>query len=197
MPTNSHLGAALILFLMATAPAAKELPAVTGESTRWELKGVHLGASLVEVQTQLPNATCTPKPEDPGIVLCIDATNSLGGEPASVAAMLLDGRVVKVAIEKLTYEQAFSACAPLTGKFGVATDVSRIRVNLQRGRYVQMEHKERCVWRDGENSLYLEPADWTDRKKMFTYSALILVDEARHNREWVVRYNSKNAPSDL
>ena len=57
MPKKTHIGAALIFFSAAAASAARELPAETGESTRWELKGIHLGASPAEVQAQLPNAT--------------------------------------------------------------------------------------------------------------------------------------------
>ena len=46
-------------------------------------------------------------------------------------------------------------------------------------------------------SLFLEPDDWTSEKKQFTYSSIILMDEARHNREWVIRYNAKGHPSEL
>lgn len=187
-----------LLLLLATSPtAAASPPASTGQAVNWELKGIHLGATAEEVKALLPNAICTSKSDDAGIVLCIDSKNSMGGEIATVTVKLLDDHVVKVAIENLTYEQAHSACAPLTQKFGAATFVDRVMVKLQRGRYVETEKKERCTWRDGEMSLFLDPDDWTSEKKQFTYSAIILMDEARHNREWVIRYNAKGSPSDL
>jgi len=197
MALKLRIATTSILLLLIAGANAAETPATTGESKGWELKGIHLGGSQADVQAQLPTASCVSKPADAGIVLCTDDKNTLGGEPASVVVKLLDGLVVHVSIENLTYEQAYAACAPLAGKFGPATEISKVPTQLQRGRYVERQNKERCVWRDGENSLYVEPADWTDKKKLFTYSAIILIDEPKHNREWTVRYNAKNSPTDL
>lgn len=199
MPRTTSLQfiASTLLLITPCAGAAETPSAGTGQAASWELKGIHLGESTEAVKTLLPNASCTSKPSDAGIVVCVDDKNSVGGEVASVAVKLLDGHVVSVAIENLTYEQAYSACAPLTQKFGPATFVDRVMVKLKRGRYVETEKKERCTWRDGEMSLFLDPDDWTSEKKQFTYSAIILMDEAKHNREWVIRYNAKGSPSDF
>lgn len=177
-----------VMMVCAGAALAEEAP-----TSDWSLKGLHLGASLADVQAAFPSLKCDVKPFDPALAYCEDASNQLAGEPAFLIVKLLDDKAVYISIENISYAQLQAAVPTLTEKLGAPAVSESIRGGSLEGTKIVYTNRNHYVWRSpGDASVVVvaQPFDWSDHRKNRTYSAITLMDENKHNGEWVVRFNN-------
>lgn len=184
-----------VVALASVAPAAAQ-DSSTRDSSAWELKGLHLGATMDDVKAAFPGAKCEVEAFDAGLATCMDWKNSLAGSKALLNVKFLDGRAVFISVANIDLKQADAAAVALTAKFGPATvieaneghETERFR---QRGIYTTAD---RYTWTQGAHVLEVVPFDWTNKRTGITHAAVVLRDEVKHDREWIVRYNNKGRP---
>lgn len=193
---STRMTLALVAMSMASVAPATVQDSSTQDSTAWELKGLRLGSTMDEVKAAFPEAKCSVVTFDTSLSTCKDWNNSLAGGKAMVNVKLLDGVAVFISIENIDLKQADAAAVALTAKFGPATTVEpnegheteRFR---QRGIYTTADS---YTWSQGDLFLEVIPFAWTSARTGKNHAAVVLRDEAKHDREWIVRYNNKGRP---
>lgn len=187
----------LSFFLTATicniSTAADEAVQLEGTAANWELKGLRLGASIDQVKAALPSAECDTKPFDAGLTTCMDYNNTLADQKAVVMVKLLEGRVVYIDIGNINLEQARAAATALAVKYGPAGKVLKVEGQTSaanRDRNIWTD-ADRYTWTNGDILLQVNPFAWTDKKRRVTYAAVVLLDTAKHDRKWLIRYKSQ------
>ncbi len=168
-------------------------PTNASDSSEWELKGLHLGVTLEEVKTALPNAKCVVEHFDQALASCDDWNNTLAEKKAIVTVKFLDGRAVFISIANIDISQSKLAAAALTQKFGSPKKITTLEGHTsvrhrERSIYTDAEH---YLWKDGNTVLTVNPFEWTNKKSGTTYAAVTLMDEEKHDRQWVVRFNNQ------
>lgn len=192
----------LAIFFCATSPVFAN--ADNTNAATWELKGVHLGDSLDSFRAKFPNAQCETSPMDAHLVDCADAT-TFSDKPATFRAHFLEGRAVRVAIEKIDAEATLAAATPLIEKYGEPKYKKKQRGNfivknekvgfLEPKEMMQSRSYDTWIWQQGQLELRTLPLDDSVRDTKFTWSAIVLVDHFRYDEVFWPRWRGKAAAS--
>lgn len=186
-------GIVSLLLVCSAAPAFADVAKV--DSSKWELKGIHLGDTTEQFQSKFPNATCEASPKDAALVTCVDKTVSFSDKPAHFRAHFLDGKSVRVAIERIEAEATLAASGPLIEKYG-EPKIKKKKKAWYLSKYTkQVRWYETWVWQDGQIELRTQPADDTQRDPDFTWAAIVLVDHFRYDEVFFPRNLGKPAAS--
>lgn len=164
-----------------------------------ELKGIKIGDGLTTVQAALPDAKCETL-TDPSLSECWQGKGgTIGGKPAQLLVRLLDGKVVYVIAVKMIQEDAYAVIDALKVKYGAPDKEGQTRVTLVRPtRDTSVVYKVPFWIADnGNQELTIQPANFTDQKKQFTYAAVSLVDIKGHNATWMPKFRGEADASDL
>lgn len=200
---NHCLAATLAALILSSAPATAALPNASapkaGNRPQLELKGIKLGDDLATVKAALPQATCETL-ADPLLGECWQPEGAtLGGKPAQILVRLLDGKVVSVMALHMTQDDAYDVIEALKVKFGNPDVDAPRKVVL-----VRPERTTRPIYtiygwiEDGGNhDLNIDPDNWTDTRRDFTYAAITLTDHNAHNNQWMPRFNGTANTTDL
>lgn len=188
------------LLFGAVATAHAQTAAVSNEfRPTLELKGIKLGDDLAAVRAALPAAKCETL-KDPSLSECwLGKGGTIGGKPAQLLVRLLDGKVVYIIAVKMTQEDAYAVIDGLKAKYGAPDDITRTRVTLVRPMRDQSLVYERPAWvgDNGNHILTIQPANYTDQNRKFTYAAVSLVDVNGHDVKWMANFNGDARIKDL
>ena len=157
-------------------------------SARWELNGIALGATQAQVEALAPGLACTTEGFDAGLATCRDANATLADKPALLRVRLLDDRVVLVELARLRPKQVRAAHEALAQKFGPPSRTAEVTHRPAFGDHVVRDVKH--VWEDGSVQLIANPlAPRADGG--FPDGAVVLLDVARHDGEWLGRLRTQ------
>lgn len=194
-----RIGLLVGLLFVGTSTQA-QTPTVDNESRpALELKGIKLGDDLAAVQAALPAAKCKTL-KNPSLAECWQGKDgTIGGKPAQLLVRLLDGKVVYVIAVTRTQEDAYAVIDGLKVKYGAPDNVTRTRVTLVRPMGDQSLVYERPAWigNNGNHILTIQPANYTEKKRKFTYAAVSLVDVNGHDVKWMANFNGDARIKDL